>query len=1010
MIRRPRRDRSAPRHQHAGIAVALVAILLVATFATLSGADNQIPDPGWQVTPTSPNTGLLDGQRVTINVKSRTDVSVGLIEVRQCRAGVTYATDADMNPTNGNCPAGPISSSQLEPVLRRTGSDGLTKLARTNDGATFTYRVGAGVTAWDTPAGSKTIACGPSDACLLVVKLLIGSATRFWTQPLTFLDADPLASCGGVENGVVATAGSDEMSDAWAAWTRDFCAANGTAAPTRAAFPGEGEGLVGVGGLAGFTTTDPDDDSYAYDLVYTGSGYNDAAKLLGNLDASKRRAAVAIPVAINAAVLAVGGGYLPLVDGQAIGDKTPYPELQVKTAEAAAMLSGGITRLGSANFPYAAGVLSRNPILGPSLYYLNAGIQAPSLALTSTWSMTSYLHALAPNDFVAPRENPQVQRPATARLGTANPGYAPDVNPFTGRPTLYKTTEAAALSAEPGPVWVFTDLATAKAVGLTPVALENADHQFVGPSSESLTAAVARMQPDSFGLLAGDPSLVKGSAATTPYPLTYVVYALVPAEPLVQVSDCTLRASSQSLLGDWLDYVTGPGQAHLPAGLQPLTPALREQATTRLAQVGASTVTGPCAGKVQTPTQPTGNTGGGTEPPVSAPSIPSIPSFPSGNFFSGTTTPTVPPVTVAGTTTTRPEVEIAAIPAFAGRDLPAPVDGVLALVGIALVTSLALSITARAGLARRGARMTGSGGFYSPAAQQRVFGVALLWAGVLLASVALVVYQLTPLLQSRSQHDLLADYRDTLRSAAFADSGLPAGGADASARPPALGESVGILEIGRLRSQNVVVEGAGPRQTRDGPAHVPGTAGLGQPGNSVVVARRNSYGAPFARLGSLRRGDEIVVTTTQGRSVYAVTSVRDRRIVDRAPADDPDAISRDALYGPGGDDRLTLVTSSSPVPWNEAHATVVVAEMQGTAFGATAQGALTSDQTTMGGDHGALPATVLALLVYLAAIAGSVLVYRRLRFRVAYALTIAPIIAATVVVAEAASRLLPSWV
>ncbi len=1013
MRSRPRRARRAPRRQHAGLAAALVAIILVATFATLSGADNQIPDPGWQVTPTSPNTGLVDGQRVTINVRSRMDVSVGLIEVRQCRAGVSFQVEADMNPTNGNCPAGPISSSQTEHVLRRSGSDGLTKLARTNEGATFTYRVGAGVTAWDTPSGSKTLTCGPADSCLLVVKLLIGAETRFWTQPLTFLDADPLASCGGVADGVVATAGSDEMSDAWAAWTRDFCASKGTTSPTRAAFPGEGEALVGVGGLTGFTTTDPDDRSYAYDLVYTASGYNDAAKLLGNLEPSKRRGAVAIPVAVNAAVLAVGGGYLPLVDGQPIGDKAPYPELRVKAAEAASMLSGGISRLGSSNFPYAAGVLGRNPVLGPSLYYLGAGIQAPSLALTSTWAMTSYLKALAPDDFVAPRENPQVPRPATSRIGTANPGYAPDVIPYTGRPTLFKTTEAAALAAEPGPVWVFTDLATAKATGLTPVALENADHEFVGPSVQSLGAAIDRMQPDGNGILAIDPKLVNAPAAPaesiTPYPLTYVVYALVPAEPLVRVSDCTLRTSSQQLLGDWLQYVMGPGQQKLPAGLQPLPPSLAEQARTRLAQVGASAVTGECAGKVKTPTSPTAPSSTGGDPPVTTPSIPSIPSFPIGNFPSTFTTPTVPPVTVAGTTTTRPEVEIASVPAFAGRDLPDSTDGVVALVGIALVTSLALSITSRAGGARRARAMTGSGGFYSPAAQQRVFGLVLLWVGVLLASAGLVVYQLAPLLQSRSQHDLLADYRDTLRSAAFADSGLPIGRSDTNERPPEVGEPVGILEIGSLRSQNVVVEGVGPSQTRDGPGHVPGTRGLGQPGNSVVVARRNSYGGPFAKIDTLRRGDRVVVTTTQGRSVYVVRSVRDVRIVDRATVRRNDVVARDVLFGSSARDRLTLVTSSSPLPWNEARATVVVADMDGTAFRATTQGALTTDHMTMDGDHGALSATVLALLVYAVAIGASVLVYRRLRFRVAYAITIAPIIAATVIVAETASHLLPSW-
>ena len=76
----------------------------------------------------------------------------------------------------------------------------------------------------------------------------------------------------------------------------------------------------------------------------------------------------------------------------------------------------------------------------------------------------------------------------------------------------------------------------------------------------------------------------------------------------------------------------------------------------------------------------------------------------------------------------------------------------------------------------------------------------------------------------------------------------------------------------------MVVEGVDPAQTSVGPGHVPGTAGLGQPGNSVLVVRHKGYGAAFERLGRLREGDQIVVTTTQGQSVYDVTVVRHVRI------------------------------------------------------------------------------------------------------------------------------------
>ena len=59
-----------------------------------------------------------------------------------------------------------------------------------------------------------------------------------------------------------------------------------------------------------------------------------------------------------------------------------------------------------------------------------------------------------------------------------------------------------------------------------------------------------------------------------------------------------------------------------------------------------------------------------------------------------------------------------------------------------------------------------------------------------------------------------------------------------------------------LRLSQVAVEGVGPEQTRKGPGHVPGTAGLGQPGNAAVVGRRAaSRPVPLARQPAHRRRD-----------------------------------------------------------------------------------------------------------------------------------------------------------
>jgi sortase A len=224
--------------------------------------------------------------------------------------------------------------------------------------------------------------------------------------------------------------------------------------------------------------------------------------------------------------------------------------------------------------------------------------------------------------------------------------------------------------------------------------------------------------------------------------------------------------------------------------------------------------------------------------------------------------------------------------------------------------------------------------------------------------------------------------------------GLP--GASASDAAPDPGSPVGIVEIGALHAQDVVVEGVGSEQTSRAPGHVPGTAGLGQPGNSVVVARRQAFGGDFAHLSHLHAGDNIVVTTTQGQSVYVV------REVHSVKADE-------ALYAPSEDDRLTLVTSASSLPWDTSRAVEVVARLSGLPFAPTPQQARSVHATGTRGDSASVPSVVLALLVLAAAIAGSVALYSRLRFRSAYILSVAPLVAITVVSGETIARLLPAW-
>jgi sortase A len=334
----------------------------------------------------------------------------------------------------------------------------------------------------------------------------------------------------------------------------------------------------------------------------------------------------------------------------------------------------------------------------------------------------------------------------------------------------------------------------------------------------------------------------------------------------------------------------------------------------------------------------------------------------------------------------------------------------------------------------------------SPITLRRIVVGLVVWLVVTGATCGLVLYGVGPMLEVRSQRSLLTDYRVEIDQAANSFNSTVE--SEASIEAPELGTPVAILDVGDMEMEQVVVEGVGPQQTRRGPGHVPGTAGPGQPGNSAIVARTSAFGGVFRKLDDLDRGDRILVTTTQGRSVYEVSEVRSASVSDAsgAPGEEttttelittttttstsaPEA-SRPAggttttttkpllpggslttadLYGPTPDDRLTLVTSASWLPWSARRATVVVALMDGRPFEPTPQGGRTGTQDGRGSDSSALAPLILAAAAYVVAALVAVTLYRRSRPRSAYLLTAPPLVAATVLLAETAARLLPAW-
>jgi sortase A len=110
---------------------------------------------------------------------------------------------------------------------------------------------------------------------------------------------------------------------------------------------------------------------------------------------------------------------------------------------------------------------------------------------------------------------------------------------------------------------------------------------------------------------------------------------------------------------------------------------------------------------------------------------------------------------------------------------------------------------------------------------------------------------------------------------------------------PAEGTLLGEIEIPRLGASAPILEGTSDGTLRRAVGHIPGTALPGRAGNICLAGHRDSF---FRPLRMIARGDEILVTTANGVSVYRVGETR---IVK------PDDVT---ILRPSNSDTLTLVT------------------------------------------------------------------------------------------------------
>lgn len=297
-------------------------------------------------------------------------------------------------------------------------------------------------------------------------------------------------------------------------------------------------------------------------------------------------------------------------------------------------------------------------------------------------------------------------------------------------------------------------------------------------------------------------------------------------------------------------------------------------------------------------------------------------------------------------------------------------------------------------------------------------GRTLIAAGVLL--LLFVAYQLwgTGLRAAQAQDRLEEDFRRTLETVTTTTTTAPSEpGATVTLPPstvPALaddevpdpGEAAGRIEIPAVGLDWIFVQGVTSADLKSGPGHYPDTPMPGQAGNAAIAGHRTTYGAPFNRIDELTPGDEIVITTVQGRFRYEVA---EQLIVDPSQVEV-------LLPIPG---RNTLTLTSCHPKYSARQRIIVRADLVGEPAPAppvapddvtdrSQSPKPTLDEPSLSGEQvGRWPAVLwaaVAAAIWLATWA----VGRRWRSWPAYALGIGPFLVVLFLLFENVSRLLPA--
>lgn len=197
-----------------------------------------------------------------------------------------------------------------------------------------------------------------------------------------------------------------------------------------------------------------------------------------------------------------------------------------------------------------------------------------------------------------------------------------------------------------------------------------------------------------------------------------------------------------------------------------------------------------------------------------------------------------------------------------------------------------------------------------------IVGRVLIASGLLL--LAFVAYQLwgTDLQERQAQSELRKQLATVLDTPATLPGETPTSepAATADTTPstiaptiaptrdlvPEIGGPIGELSIPKLHVKKVFIQGISLDQLDQAPGHYPSTPFPGQAGNAAIAGHRTTYGAPFHNVDRLDPGDDIIITTQQGRFTYKVTKVfivkpYDAWVLDPDP-DHPNALTLTACH------------------------------------------------------------------------------------------------------------------